>query len=171
MTQRKPNVRLQRLQAAWAGLPPREQRLILLAAGVVVMALLWWLSLAPALKTLRTAPAARAELQTMAQQMQSLQQEAEALKALPKLERAQALQALEAATRDHLGSSAQLSVVGDRAQVTLNATSAQALADWLVQARANARAAPIDARLRRMEQLESDTSAAWNGTISLSLPP
>ena len=37
------------LRARWQALAPREQTLVLAAAGVVGLALLWWVALAPAL--------------------------------------------------------------------------------------------------------------------------
>ena len=46
--------RLQILQARWAGVSPREQRMVLAALALVVSALVWWVGLAPALATLRT---------------------------------------------------------------------------------------------------------------------
>ena len=87
------------LAAAWARLGARERRLAALAATVVGLALLWWLGLAPALRTLREADSQRAALQVQAQQMQRLKTEAEALKALPRLSRDEALRALEAAVK------------------------------------------------------------------------
>jgi general secretion pathway protein M len=44
------------LRARWNALAPREQNMTLLAGGVVALALLWWVALAPALHSLRTAP-------------------------------------------------------------------------------------------------------------------
>ena len=159
-----------RAQAAWAALPPRERRLITVAAAVVALALLWWLALAPALATLRAAPAQRAQLQAQAHQMQQWQREADALKNLPPLPRDAALAALEAATRQRLGTAGQLSVVGDRVQVTLKDAGAQDLADWLQDARANARAVPLDARLTRGSERAPGAPARWSGAVSLSLP-
>lgn len=158
------------LQARWKALAPREQNMLLLAASVVGLALLWWLALAPALATLRAAPAQRAQLQAQAQQMQQWQREAEALKNLPPLPREAALAALEAATRQRLGTAGQLSVVGDRVQVTLKDAGAQDLADWLQDARANARAVPLDARLTRGSERAPGAPARWSGAVSLSLP-
>ncbi len=158
------------LRAAWAALAARERRLITLAAAVVALALLWALALAPALATLRTAPAQRAQLQAQALQMQRGQREAEALKSLPRLSREDALNALQTATRQRLGAAAQLSVVGDRAQVTLKDAPAQELADWLADARANARAVPQDARLTQGRERAPGAPVRWSGTLSLSLP-
>ena len=44
------------LQDRWKALAPREQNLVLAAATVVALALLWWVAVAPALGTLRAAP-------------------------------------------------------------------------------------------------------------------
>jgi len=156
------------LTAAWAGLHARERRLIALAVGIVVAALLWWLALAPALGTLRRADAQRQTMQVQAQQMQRLAREAQTLKALPRITQDEALRALEAATRQRLGASAQLSVVGDRANLVLKDTPAEALAAWLADARANARAAPVEARLTRTGA--AGAPARWSGTLSLGLP-
>lgn len=159
-----------RARAAWTALAPRERRLVSLAAAAVVLALLWLLALAPALATLRSAPAQRAQLQAEAQRMQALRDEAQALKALPRLDPQEAQRALEASTRARLGSAAQFSMVGERAQVTVRDVSAQDLADWLADARANARASVVDARLTRGGERSAGTSASWSGTLSLSLP-
>ncbi len=161
---------LQLVSAQWARLDARERRLVSVAVSVVVLALLWWLALAPAVATLRIAGEQRHALEVQAQQMQRLQTEAEALKALPKLSQSEALKALEAAVRDRLGSAGKLSVVGDRANVTLKDVPADALANYLADARANARATPLEARLTRAPGSASGTPARWNGTLSLSLP-
>ena len=59
------------LRKQWSALAQREQNLVLLAASIVLLALVWWVALAPALHSLRTAPARHAaadrELQTMLQ--------------------------------------------------------------------------------------------------------
>lgn len=159
-----------RLRATWRRLDARERRLIALAATVVGLALLWWVGLAPALHTLREAASQRAELQAQAQVMQRLTTEADALKALPRMSREEAQRALEAATSQRLGNTAQLTVVGDRANVTLKATPAADLADWLTDARINARAAPVEARLTRGGGGVPGAGAIWNGSLSLSLP-
>ena len=74
------------------------------------------------------------------------------------------------ATRQRLGTAGQLSVVGDRVQVTLKDAGAQDLADWLQDARANARAVPLDARLTRGSERAPGAPARWSGAVSLSLP-
>ena len=49
---RRENSEPNRLGAAWARLDARERRLVAIAATVVGLALLWWVGLAPALRTL-----------------------------------------------------------------------------------------------------------------------
>jgi general secretion pathway protein M len=49
-------------KARWDALAPRERRLLRGALALIVVALLWWLLLAPALHTLRDANAERGRL-------------------------------------------------------------------------------------------------------------
>jgi general secretion pathway protein M len=49
--------------------------------------------------------------------------------------------------------------------VTLAGTQADALAQWLTQARLNARALPREAQLSR------NPAGLWEGTLQLTLPP
>ena len=158
------------LAAAWARLAERERRLVLLAASVLGLALIWLLAVSPALRTLRQAEPQRAALAAQAEQLQRLRAEAQALQALPRLGHDEALRALEASVRQRLGSSAQLSVVGERAQLVLRQASAAALAQWLADARANARANTVEARLTRAGDQAPGAPVLWNGTLSLALP-
>jgi general secretion pathway protein M len=161
----------QALRNFWDRLAPREKSMVLAAGTLVAAALLWWVLLAPALQTLRNADQQHAELDTQLQKMRGLQTEAQALQASPKISYDDALRALESSVRQRLGASAQLNVAGDRATVTLKGTSADALAQWLAQARINARALPAEARLvRSAGAAEQGTAAAWDGTLVLSLP-
>ena len=70
----------------WKTLAAREQMLVLIAATVVGLAVVWWVLLSPALKTLRTAPAEHAQLDRQLQHMRSLQQEALELQKAPRLQ-------------------------------------------------------------------------------------
>ena len=78
-----------------------------------------------------------------------------------------AVRALKLATQQSLGASAQISVVGDHAAITLQNAEPQALAQWLTQARLNARSVPSEARLTRAP---SPGPALWNGTLTMALP-
>lgn len=158
------------LAATWARLDARERRLVAIAALVVGLAALWWLALSPALRTLREAPAQRAALQAQHQAMQRLKAEAATLKALPSLGHDDALRALETSVKQRLGVGGQLSVVGDRANVVLKDVPAAALADWLSDARLNARSTPVEARLTRSGDKAPGAPVQWSGTLSLGLP-
>ncbi|MDB5851588.1 MAG: ral secretion pathway protein GspM [Rhodoferax sp.] len=158
------------LQLQWDRLAPRERRSVAAALALVAIALLWWVALAPALRTLRGAEAQHQLLDAQLQTMHRLQAEAQALQAQPKLGFEEALRALEASVRQRFGTTAQLSVVGDRATVTLKGASADALAQWLAQARINARALPAEARLQRSPGAVPATGPTWDGTLVMSLP-
>ena len=45
------------VQQLWQRASKREQRLLSLAAAVVVVGLIWWVGMAPALKVIKAAPA------------------------------------------------------------------------------------------------------------------
>ena len=172
------------LRARWQALAPREQTMVLAAGGLVAFALLWWLAVAPALSTLRAAPARHAELDSQLQRMQGLRAEAQQLQSAPRNTRGDSVGALRTALTQRLGNTAQLNVVGDRATVTLKGAPADALAQWLAQARSNARATPIEARLARSTAPAAAPNAAapvtlgnpvaamprWDGTLVLVLP-
>lgn len=166
----------QALRKHWASLQARERRLIVLALTVVGLALLWALAIAPALRTLRQAPAQLAQLQTQAQHMQAMQREAHALSAQTALSRDQALQALRQATEQRLGSHARLSVNGNLVQIELDHAPAADLAAWLADVRANARSRPSQAQLQRATpasanaDASADTAPRWSGRLTLQLP-
>ncbi|MGE0099243.1 MAG: type II secretion system protein GspM [Hydrogenophaga sp.] len=150
-----------------ARLAPRERRAVIAAAWVLGLGLVWWLAVAPALDTLFQAGARHARLDAQLSQMQRMATAAEALRgqntALPP-SRDEVLRTLEVATNG-LGGTAQLSVLGDRATVTLRNTQPDALAQWLSQVRINARLIPVQSQLSR-----EAGNPGWNGTVVLSGP-
>lgn len=171
------------LQVRWKALAPREQQLVLAAGALVALALLWWVALAPALGTLRTAPERHAALDAQLQRMQSLQAEALQLQSAPRNTPGDAAATLRSSLTQSLGASAQLNLLGDRATVTLKGAPADALAQWLAQARSNALAVPVEARLTRSPAAAPSANAAaalgngpatapprWDGTLVLALP-
>ena len=157
------------LQARWTAASPRERHLTGSAATLVGLALVWWLLVAPPLRTLTHSQAEQRKLEVQGQKMQGLKAEAAALQALPKITRDDALRALDAAIKQHLSASAQMNVIGDSATVTLRSTPANALAEWLPQVRINARAIPSEARLQRSNSNPAG-QAVWSGSIVLRLP-
>jgi len=153
---------LQTLQARWAGVSPREQRMVLAALTLVVSALVWWVGLAPPLATLRTVEKQRPVLEAQLQQMQRLQAQAKSLQAQPRPSAEEARRLLEASVKP-LGTTVQMTGVGERVTVTFKGVSADALAQWLAQVRLNAHAMPSEARLQR------SATGTWDGTLVLSL--
>ena len=132
----------------WQSLGERE-RLAVGSIGVLLgLTLAWAVLLAPALRTLRTAPAELESLELQLQQMQAQAQEARTLRAAPTVPPAQAQAALKASV-DHLGAAARLTLTGDRAVVALNGISPPALQAFLGEVRSAARARPIEAQLTR----------------------
>lgn len=158
----------QSLSAAWGRLAARERLAVGLAAGVVALALLWWLGLAPALSTLRQAPRQHLALDTQLAQMRAMAASAQALRgqggAQP-LARDATQRALEQATRELIGPDVQPRLQGDQATVALNTVAPEALARWLEQVRINARLVPVQADLQF-----NVSPAGWSGQLVLAGP-
>jgi general secretion pathway protein M len=158
------------LATRWNLLAPRERALVGMAVALLGAALLWWVLLGPALTTLRGAEAQHQALDAQLQAMRRLQSEAMALQNQPKISYDESLRALEASVRQRLGSTAQLSVAGERATLNLKGASPEALARWLTQARVNARALPAEARLTRTSASTPAAPERWDGSLVLTLP-
>lgn len=150
------------LQARWDSISRREQQWLLAALALVLGAALWWVALAPALATLRSAEQQHQLLDAQLQQMQRLQAQAKTLQAQAPLSFNEARRLLEASVK-LLGAAAQLSVVGERVTLSLKGAAPDALAQWLAQARLNARAVPSEARLLR------NAAGTWDGMLVLTL--
>lgn len=147
--------------AQWQALGERE-RLIVGAVGVLLGLLLAWsVLLAPALRTLRTAPVELEKLELQLQQMQAQAQEARTLRAAPNVPPAQAQAALTASVA-HLGPAARMNLAGDRAVITLTGIAPELLQGWLGEVRSAARARPVEAQLTRGPK-------GYSGTLVLSL--
>lgn len=155
---------MQRARQIWERLALRERRLAVLAFSVIGLGLLWALGIAPALRTLRTAPAQMEALDTQLELMQKLAAQAKGLQSRPALTREDAVRALESSLQQRLGGSFQLNVAGERVTVVLKAAAPDLLAQWLSQARITARALVSQARLTR-------GTGGWDGTLTLDLPP
>jgi len=158
---------LEPLRARWVRLPGREKNGIRLASLLVLALLLWQFSVGPSLATLRTADAQAKALGAQLQTMQAMQLQAQAVQKQPPLGFDEAVRALSAATKQTLGASAQLVLAGERASITVKDASPDALAEWLTQARLNARSALIEARLVRAS---TPGGPVWNGVLVMGLP-
>lgn len=155
------------LQTAMERLSPRERIAVTATAWIVGIFLLWWVALAPAIQTLRQAPAQHAQIDAQLASLRAMASTAEAVRSqntAQPLGRTEALRALED-SMGTLGGTGQLSVVGDRPSVTLRGTSPEALATWLARVRLNARLTPVEA------QLSGDTTpVSWSGNLVLAGP-
>lgn len=162
-----PDTRWAILQTRWNRLAPREKALLATGTAVMAAAALWLLLLAPALQVVRSAATQAKALDAQIQTMQALQAQANALQKQAALGYDDALRALNLATKQTLGATAQINVAGERANVTLQAASADALAQWLAQARLNARSTPLEARLTRTA---TPAGVTWSGSLVMGLP-
>ncbi len=153
----------QTLQLRWAGLAERERWLVRLAVGLVVLALLWSLGIAPALRVVQTAGPRMEQLDRQLHQMEGLAAQARALQARAPVSRDEAVRALQSSLQQRMGSQAQMSNAGDRVTVTMSGVAPPVLAQWLGQARAAARVVVAQARLTR-------GATGWDGSIILQLP-
>ncbi|MEY5100032.1 MAG: hypothetical protein RJA36_2751 [Pseudomonadota bacterium] len=146
---------------------PRERLALQLAVSLLALLLLWSLAVAPAWRMLRSAPIRQAALQPQLHAMRAMATEAQALRqgenAQPPA-RAQRLRSLESSTRRLLGSSTQLQAAGEQATVTLRDASPKALAQWLQEARVNARMRPVQVQLERVGE---PARPRWQGTVVL----
>lgn len=147
--------------AWWRSLAPRERRNVRWAAVAVAALIVWLLAIQPALRTLNEAPPQIDRLDAELQQMKLLAAESRALRATPPVTLAQASLGLKAAT-ERLGSSARLLMQGDRATLNLSGVNGDALRAWLFEARAAARARPIEAQLSR-------GPLGYTGTLTVAL--
>ena len=140
---------------------PREQGLVRGALMLLALALVWFVALRPALATLRSAQSQGPQLRAQLQDMLQLQAQAQVLQAQPAAQTQDSKNLLEAALPT-LGAAARMSLTGDRATVTLEGSSADDLAQWLTQARLNARARPLELHLTQSQGL-------WKGRIVLQV--
>lgn len=151
----------QALRGRWQALATRERQLVLAAVVVLVLGLLWAVAVQPAWRTLARAPAEHDALDMQLQAMQRLATEAQQLRAVTPVSPEQATAALQAATQ-RLGDKGRLVITGERAVLNLNGVGPGALRDWLAEARAGARARPLEANLSR-------GSAGYTGTLVVAI--
>ena len=154
----------QSVRARWASLATRERGLVTLMLVAVVAAMLWFAGIAPAMRTLRTAPAQIEALDAQWLSMQAMATEAKALQGRAPPGRDEAVRELEQSTRQRLGASAQVTTSADRVTVVLRGAPPQAMAAWLSQARLKARVVATQATLTRGPE-------GWDGTLVFNLPP
>jgi len=148
-------------RARWRGFSARDRRMVWLAVVILGAFALWALAIQPAWRTLRAAPTQLDALDAQLQEMRLLATEAQALREAPALSADQSALALKAAS-ERLGNRARLSLQGQRAVLTLSGVSSMQLRAWLTEARAGARARPVEAQLTRNAQ-------GFSGSVVLSI--
>ncbi|HEY8047786.1 MAG TPA: type II secretion system protein GspM [Ramlibacter sp.] len=158
------NAQVEALRARFNALAPREKLMVLAAAAVIVFALVWVLAIGPALATLRTADEQRRVLDGEMQRMAALKTQALALQSQPKPNRDEAMRQLQQSVQQRLGTAGRMTISGDRVTVAVAGVPADALAQWLAQARSAAHSLPSDAHLTR------NASGLWEGNLVLVLP-
>ncbi len=172
---------LQALAQWFNTLAARERAWVVLCASIVLLAALWWLAIAPALATLRSAPQVHHQLDAQLQSMQALATQAGQLKSQRALSQEEIMRNLESSVKQSLGAGATLSTGDGRASLILKGVNADALALWFAQARANARVVPLDAKLTRSVSSSTPAGTAttattatavtnWDGVMNLALP-
>jgi general secretion pathway protein M len=152
---------IETLKARWAGLGPRERTGLAAAAVVLGLWLLWSAAIAPAWRTLASAPAQIDALDAQLQSMQALAAEAAELRSAPPVNDMQSSTALMSAT-ERMGSRSQLMVQDDRATVSFSGITGSELQAWLLEVRTAARARVIEVQLSRGAQ-------GYAGSVVLSL--
>ena len=149
------------LQAQWAGLGARERTALGAAAGVLGLALLWWVAIAPAWRTLHEVPARIDRQGLQLQTLQQLAAEAAELRTLAPVSGAQAGAALDSASARY-GARISLQRVGDQATASVRDLTGNELRDWLSDVRSTARARATDMQLTR-------NGPGYSGTVVLNL--
>lgn len=147
----------------WQSIPPQTRTLGILVSAAVAVVLLSVLTIGPSLKVLRFAPADHQKLDQQLDLMRNLATQAQSAKAQPKPGTDDALKFLDNSVKQTLAATAQVSVSGDRATVTLRNTSPESLTAWLTALRSTGRLLPAEAKLTR-------TDAGWNGQLVVNLP-
>jgi general secretion pathway protein M len=150
------------LLARWQALGARERKLLTALAWFLGAVLLWWVAVAPAWRTVSSAPTKLDQLDAQLQQMQRLAGETKSLRGAPAIGTPQAQTAVRAAT-DALGGAARLTMAGERASVSFTNVGGSQLRDWLAEVRGAGRARPVEANLTR-------GASGYSGTVVLQLP-
>lgn len=147
---------------------PRERQLLSIAFALLVIAVIWWTLVAPALQTYRTSTAAHAKLDIELAQMQAMASEAKQVRARPVVSAAQAQAWLDTSVKK-LGK-ATLQMQGSRVQVNFVGASPESIAMWLAEARSTVQLLPLQANWKRSVGAANAANVLWDGSMVLELP-
>lgn len=150
------------IKGVWARLGVRERKLVGIVGALVAALLLWVLAVRPAWTAANDAATRLPTLDAQLKTMQRLGVESRELRTAPRLPPAQSAAALKTAT-DTLGAAGRLTPAGERATLTLTNATGEQIQRWLVDARTNARARTLEAKLTR-------SAVGYSGTIVVALP-
>ena len=163
----------ERWHQRWMDLSGRERLGLGLAGLLLALALLWSMGVAPAWRQWQQGQVQSRALQTQWQGMQALQAQASALNGQNRVRPEEAARLLQNSVAT-LGPGATMSVNGDLATVQIKGASAAAVAQWLAQARVQAQALPVQARLGRAAANSAPGSpsagAATLGNLTTAAP-
>lgn len=157
-----------RWQAFLAGRTPRERLALQATVWLLALLLIWSVAIAPAWRMLRTAPERQARLGPQLHAMRAMAAEAKSLQQSESAQTAawpERLRTLESSTRRLLKDQAQLQPSGELVTVTLRDASPAALAQWLQEARVNARLRPTRVQLERSG---AAGAVRWQGQLVLA---
>ncbi len=163
--------------AWWQNRSSTEKALTFLALLLVILWLLWRVLIGPALSIVLTANVKHAALDVQVQHMKDLQNQARIIQIKPKLGAEQTRLVLESLAQQHFGTAAQVRVTGDQLAVVFRNVPAEAVSQWLLQARLKANALPGEAHLNRNAPLplaegsvnNAAPGATWDGAFLMTL--
>ncbi|HMS25827.1 MAG TPA: type II secretion system protein GspM [Burkholderiaceae bacterium] len=158
--------KLTQAQLFWRQLSPGLRRIWLVVGLAVSLYSVWLVAIAPAMNTLRNAPDLHRKLDAQIDNMQTISAEVKSLQKQPKLGLDDAQKALQNTVAQRLGSTGQINIIGSRAILTLKSAPPQSVAEFLTEARINARAIPQEVKITR----NNASVTSWDGSMTLSLP-
>jgi general secretion pathway protein M len=148
-------------------LPDKDRLRIQYVALALLISLLWFFNILPALQTYQQAPLQLAKLEQQSETLKALQLQAMALQKAPRIKAQDASAVLPQIMAGTLGSGAKLNLEATRATLQVTSISAEALALFLEAARKQAHALPTEAHLQK---IKTGTQDMWRGTLILNLP-
>lgn len=151
-----------KLGQRWQALAGREQILLATIGVLLVLALLWWLLLQPAIKNWQQAYAGQAKWESNMQRIRTAGKQAATLRGMKSMTGEEAKKAVTDSLK-LLAGTGQLAWQADTVRVTLTNTQPEALAQWLSAVRLNALSLPSSSSLTLSKQ-------GWSGTVVLRLP-
>ena len=152
----------QTLHQYWLHASAREQVALRIAATLVLLALVWWVGLQPALKTLKNARTQAPVVRAHYEQMLQLQAQAAALRAQVQ----QPVSDPKAVLQDSISTlekNARVALAGERATVSFKQARPADLALWLEQLRLKAHSSVLEMHM-------TQAAGLWSGSVLVQLP-